>query len=59
VAAVILKPGAASTEKEIRDHCKEHLLDWKCPKEILFMNELPRNKMGKVMKEEVIKFFKK
>jgi malonyl-CoA/methylmalonyl-CoA synthetase len=59
VAAVILKPGVASTEKEIRDHCKEHLLDWKCPKEILFLNELPRNKMGKVMKEEVVKSFKK
>ncbi|MBM4306107.1 MAG: acyl--CoA ligase [Deltaproteobacteria bacterium] len=59
VAAVILKPGAASTEKEIRDHCKQHLLDWKSPKEILFLSELPRNKMGKVMKEEVAKSFKK
>jgi len=59
VAAVILKPGAVSTEKEIRDHCKIHLLDWKCPKEILFLSELPRNKMGKVMKEEVVKAFKK
>ncbi|OGP73211.1 MAG: hypothetical protein A2V86_13310 [Deltaproteobacteria bacterium RBG_16_49_23] len=59
VAAVILKPGVAFTEKEIRDHCKEHLLDWKCPKEILFLGELPRNKMGKVMKEEVMKSFKK
>ncbi|MBM4339970.1 MAG: acyl--CoA ligase [Deltaproteobacteria bacterium] len=59
VAAVILKPGAVSTEKEIRDHCKTHLLDWKCPKEILFLSELPRNKMGKVMKEEVVKAFKK
>jgi malonyl-CoA/methylmalonyl-CoA synthetase len=59
VAAVILKPGAVSTEKGIRDHCKEHLLDWKCPKEILFLNELPRNRMGKIMKEEVIKSFKK
>jgi malonyl-CoA/methylmalonyl-CoA synthetase len=59
VAAVILKPGAASTEKEIRDHCKQHLLDWKCPKEILFLSELPRNKMGKIMKEEVVKSFKK
>jgi len=59
VAAVILKPGAAFTEKEIRDHCKEHLLDWKCPKEIFFLSELPRNRMGKVMKEEVIKSFNK
>jgi malonyl-CoA/methylmalonyl-CoA synthetase len=58
-AAVITKPGAPITEKEMKDHCKTHLLDWKCPKEIIFLKELPRNKMGKVMKEEVAKLFLK
>ena len=56
-AAVIVKPGATLTEKEMKDHCKTHLMDWKCPKEVLFLKELPRNKMGKVLKEEVIKLF--
>lgn len=56
-AAVVLKPGTQLTPKQIQDHCKQHLLDWKCPKEILFLKELPRNKMGKVIKEEVVKFF--
>ena len=55
VAAVVSKPGMALTEKEIKDYCKSHLLDWKCPKEVFFLEELPRNKMGKVMKEEVVK----
>ncbi len=55
VATVVLKPGLALTEKEIREYCKIHLLDWKCPKEVFFLEELPRNKMGKVMKEEVVK----
>jgi malonyl-CoA/methylmalonyl-CoA synthetase len=56
VAAVVLKPGSATLEtKEIKDHCKKHLLDWKCPKEVFFVKELPRNRMGKVMKEEVVK----
>jgi malonyl-CoA/methylmalonyl-CoA synthetase len=55
VAAVVSKPGMDLTEKEIRDYCKSHLLDWKCPKEVFFLEELPRNKMGKVMKEEVLK----
>jgi acyl-coenzyme A synthetase/AMP-(fatty) acid ligase len=32
-------------------------MDWKCPKEVMFLKELPRNKMGKVLKEEVIKLF--
>jgi len=59
VAAVILKPGVAFAEKEIRDHCKQHLHDWKCPKEILFLDELPRNRMGKILKEDVMKSFEK
>jgi malonyl-CoA/methylmalonyl-CoA synthetase len=58
-AAVVLKPGASLTVKELQDYCKSHLLDWKCPKEIIFLKELPRNKMGKVMKEEVVKLFLK
>jgi malonyl-CoA/methylmalonyl-CoA synthetase len=57
VAAVVLKPRITLTTKEVQDHCKQHLLDWKCPKEVFFLGELPRNKMGKVMKEEVVKFF--
>jgi malonyl-CoA/methylmalonyl-CoA synthetase len=57
VAAVVLKPGGILTPKEIQVHCKNYLLDWKCPKEVLFLEELPRNKMGKVMKEAVAKLF--
>lgn len=57
VVAVVLKPGVTVTAKEVRDYCKDHLLDWKCPKEVFFLKELPRNKMGKVMKEEVVRLF--
>jgi malonyl-CoA/methylmalonyl-CoA synthetase len=57
VAAVVLKTGESLTSKEIKDHCRSHLLDWKCPKEIFFLDELPRNKMGKILKEEVAKLF--
>ena len=57
VAAVVLKPKMTLTAKEMQDHCKHHLLDWKCPKEVFFLKELPRNKMGKVMKEEVARLF--
>ncbi len=59
VAAVVAKPGVTLTIGEIQDYCKQHLLDWKCPKEVLFLGELPRNKMGKVLKEDVARFFKK
>lgn len=57
VAAVTLRPRMKLTAKEVKDHCKRYLLDWKCPKEVFFLEELPRNKMGKVMKEDVAKFF--
>ena len=57
VVAVVLKPDITITAQEIRDYCKGRLLDWKCPKEVIFVNELPRNKMGKVLKEEVKNLF--
>jgi acyl-coenzyme A synthetase/AMP-(fatty) acid ligase len=52
---VVTKSGADVKPDEIQTHCKHHLHDWKCPKEIAFVEELPRNTMGKVLKEEVKK----
>jgi len=57
VAAVTLKSGSDMTEADIKAHCKKHLHDWKCPKEIMFLDDIPRNTMGKVLKEEVKKIF--
>ncbi|CAB5125354.1 Long-chain-fatty-acid--CoA ligase (EC [Olavius algarvensis associated proteobacterium Delta 3] len=57
VAAVTLKPDAEVSEADIKAYCKEHLHDWKCPKEIMFLDIIPRNTMGKILKEEVKKLF--
>jgi len=57
VAAVVTKTGASVNTDEIQAHCKKHLHNWKCPKKIVFIGELPRNTMGKVLKEEVKKIF--
>jgi len=57
VAAVVVRPGSRVGAQEIRNFCKKHLHDWKCPKEIVFLKELPKNRMGKVSKEEVKEFF--
>ncbi len=57
MAAVVKKPDANVGEAEIQQYCKKHLHNWKCPKEIAFVEELPRNTMGKVLKEEVKEFF--
>ena len=58
VTAVVTKPGFKIKPHEIQAFCKEHLHNWKCPKEIVFLKELPKNAMGKVLKEEVKKYFK-
>ncbi len=53
VAAVVTKPGSRVKPQEIQEFCKRHLHNWKCPKEIVLLKELPKNRMGKVVKEEV------
>lgn len=57
VAAVVRKEGIELSAKEVQEHCKEHLHNWKCPKVVVFVGGLPRNAMGKVLKEEVKSFF--
>ena len=57
VAAVVKKPDSDVNAASIQIMCKKHLHDWKCPKEVVFVEELPRNTMGKVLKEEVKKLF--
>jgi malonyl-CoA/methylmalonyl-CoA synthetase len=57
VAAVVTTSASNMKPEEIRAHCKNNLHDWKCPKEVVFVKELPRNTMGKVLKEEVKNIF--
>ena len=57
VAAVVTRPGQSIAAEAIQDFCREHLHNWKCPKEVVFAEELPKNTMGKVLKEEVKRLF--
>jgi len=57
VAAVVLKRGSTVESDDIKKFCKDHLHSWKCPKEIVFPKELPKNTMGKILKESVKKLF--
>jgi malonyl-CoA/methylmalonyl-CoA synthetase len=59
VAAVVAEAGCGLDADTIKAFCKEHLHDWKCPKEIIFIAEIPRNTMGKVLKDEVKRIFGK
>jgi len=58
-AAVVTRPEARVKPEDIHQFCKQHLHNWKCPKEILLVESLPRNTMGKVLKEELKNLFTK
>lgn len=49
-AFVVLKQGMKATDEEIIDYCKAHLASYKKPKYVEFVDSLPRNTVGKVMK---------
>ena len=53
VAAVVLKKEGSISEHRIIDQCKKHLHSWKCPKQIVFVKVLPKNTMGKILRDKV------
>lgn len=46
----VLKEGAAATEAELQDFCRQHLARYKVPKRIIFTAALPHSPYGKVEK---------
>ncbi|HEV2802989.1 MAG TPA: AMP-binding protein [Pyrinomonadaceae bacterium] len=52
-AFVVLKEGAEATAEELLEFCREHLADFKCPKTIRFLAEMPKGPTGKVLKREL------
>jgi malonyl-CoA/methylmalonyl-CoA synthetase len=53
VAWVVASPGSAPSADELMAHTATLLARHKCPREIRFVDELPRNAMGKVIKKEL------
>jgi long-chain acyl-CoA synthetase len=49
-ALVVLKPETTCTEEELINHCKTNLASFKKPKSVEFVDTLPRNPSGKVLK---------
>jgi len=52
-AVVALKVDATATENEIIAFCKEHLASYKAPKSVEFLDSLPKNPQGKILKKEI------
>jgi fatty-acyl-CoA synthase len=54
-AFVVLTSESAASEDELKAHVKAQLASYKVPREIVFLDELPRNATGKVLKRELAK----
>jgi fatty-acyl-CoA synthase len=52
-AFVVLADGSKATEDELKDWVKSNLARYKVPREVVFMDGLPRNPTGKVLKREL------
>ncbi len=53
VAFVTLRPGAEATDEELREHTLERLAKYKVPRTWIFVDAVPRNATGKVLKEQL------
>ena len=53
VTAVVVRDDPELTKKDVQDFCRDDLAGYKKPREVVFVDELPRNAMGKVLKHEV------
>ena len=52
-AFVVLREADVVTEKDLKAYVKSNLASFKAPKEIVFMDELPRNATGKILKRSL------
>ena len=53
MAMVVLKKGQTATPEEIMAFCKDRLAGFKRPKSVIFLDCLPRNQMGKLLRKEL------
>ncbi|MBM3483727.1 MAG: AMP-binding protein [Alphaproteobacteria bacterium] len=49
-AAIVLREGASATDREIRDFAAKHLADFKVPRQVLILEEIPKGATGKLQR---------
>jgi long-chain acyl-CoA synthetase len=50
---IVLRDGERTSEEEIINFCRERLADFKCPKSVEFIDEIPKGPTGKLLKREL------
>lgn len=53
MAVIVLRKGAKVNEEEIIDFCKKRMASYKTPRKVVFVEELPKNQLGKVLYREL------
>jgi long-chain acyl-CoA synthetase len=53
MAVVIRRPAMDLPEAELVAYCRQRLAAYKCPRVYQFRSELPKNTLGKVLKDEL------
>jgi long-chain acyl-CoA synthetase len=53
VAFVVLKRGQSATADDVIGFCQGRLAKYKCPKEIRFVDALPKSPVGKILRKEL------
>ena len=56
-AFVVLKEGRAAAGEEVAAYCREHLADYKCPKSVRLVADIPKGPTGKLLKRELARLF--
>ena len=54
MAVIIRRPAMAVGEPELVAYCRQRLAAYKCPRVYQFRSELPKNTLGKVLKDELV-----
>jgi acyl-CoA synthetase (AMP-forming)/AMP-acid ligase II len=49
-AAVVLRDGQRATERELRDYCASRLADFKVPRTVVLLSEIPKGATGKLQR---------
>ena len=52
-AFVVLNPGTAATPETLKQHVRDHLANYKVPREITVLDELPRSITGKISRKDL------
>jgi len=53
LAFLVLKPGDTATPEEVMAFCETRLARFKCPKQVRFVDSLPKSPVGKILRKEL------